>query len=150
MPAALECRMQECFEDFQCKPLADHARTHAQDVCVIVQARESGAVWLCAGCRTDAAVLVCGHAHADAGAAEQNALFRFAALYHCADLFGDDRIIAGGFIRSAVCKRDRMRLQVFCNGFPQPCRCVVASDRDHENSSLYEVKWCCQATVRLV
>ena len=134
MSAAFKFCVQKCFQNLNGESLSDHTRSHAEHICIIVQAGIFCAVCLRTDCRTDALHLVCRDAHADARSAQQNAGIRFAVLYFFADDLCDLRIITRCFIRSAVHKRDLPFFKICLHDLAQICCCVVTSDCDHNSS----------------
>ena len=77
------------------QPLADDSRAHAKNVCVIVLARRLGREAVPAQGGSDAADLVRGYRHADAGAADNDSPVTLTGRNGSRDRFGVHGIIAG-------------------------------------------------------
>ena len=142
--AAHEFRLEELGSENFALRVGDDACPHAENVRVVVEAREFAGGEVADDCRADALVLVGGHAHADARTADEDTAVRFLAGNLVADLVGKYRVVARfrrigahveDFVALAFQKLDEFFL-VFESG-------VVAADSDgleHDNFPVYEWK----------
>ena len=131
MLAAHEFRFEELGGENFALGVGDDAGSHAEHVRVIVETREFAGGEVAYDCRTDALVLVRGHAHADARAADEDSAVGFLASHLVADLVRKNRVVARfrgvrshvkDFVALAFQKLDELFL-VFERG-------VVAADSD--------------------
>ena len=103
MAAALKGGIQKEVHDLHGQARARHPAAQGQDVCIVVAAGHLGGEAVTTQGTADALHLICGHGHADAGAAAEDPLFRFAGgdgLRHQRRI---DGIVAAGLgIRAEV------------------------------------------------
>ena len=93
--AAHEFRLEELRGEHFALCVGDNACTHAEHVRVVVEAGEFAGGEVATDGSADALVLVCRHAHADPGTADEDTAVRFLAGNLVADLVGEDRVVAG-------------------------------------------------------
>ena len=89
-----ERRVKEGVDYLEGKSGADDPCAHGKDVCIVVKPRHLGREAVAAQGGTHAGDFVCGDGDADAGAADDDALFAFAVGNCVCDCFAVNGIVA--------------------------------------------------------
>ena len=97
MPAALKGGVQKKLRQLDGDSGTDDSSAHAEDVRVVVQTGVFCAEMVGAAGGADSFYLIGCHGHADSRAADENALFTFAACYAVSDGGGNGGVIDGFF-----------------------------------------------------
>ena len=129
--AALKLGVEEDVHQLAGEAGADDAATHAQGVGVVVAAGILAAEAVRAAAGTDALDLVCGHADAHTGAAEQQCLAALAAHHGVAGRQSHVRVVhAGGAVGAEVDVLQPQLVQMGLDGLFQFKSAVVGGKCD--------------------
>ena len=130
MPAALEGRLKERVHDLERKSRADDAAAESEDVRIVVPPCHLRAVAVAAESGADAAHLVHGDGDTDAGAADGDAAFAFAACNGARDRLAVIGVVAA-FLRigAEVLELDTLFPEMGHDFLLQGKAAVVGSDR---------------------
>ena len=132
--AALKFCIEEEVNQFNRNARADNSAAHAEDVCIVVQTGVFCAEVVGAACRADTLDLVDCHRHADACAADENALFAFAVSHAVTDCRRDGCVIYRSLgVCAEVLEFDVVLCEIFDDFLFQGESAVIASDSYHFN-----------------
>ena len=133
MAAALKFGGQERVHDFEREAWAEHARTHGEDVRVVVAAGHLGGVAVAAQGGADALDLVRGDGDADAGAADEDAALALPGRDGARNGLAVDGVVAAFLAVGAEVLIGKAQLvQMAHDLLLEGKAAVVTSDRNHK------------------